>query len=343
MSALSELQQAASGLARGMAQDTTLGLAMIAAWLDPLRFISQTDYLEDLYGNEEDPETLMRFALNVARDCSPRLYAEMVQGLRDGWTFEQFEEAFCASLKRLYPHIPLHGVYDMIYGVPVEFCGLEPTDPEFASQFPKFAAVLDRFFCVRPLPQRGSWPMDEREEIPESALIEACNVARPVIRSLVAEDRQPYADLALLLLYLFSITDNSLLDMSDEVYWDSGLEPLPWEHDSLEMANEACQQARIVLDAADRALSVLESEQDIARALTNNIAAVRAVLARRQDSEVAGTSSGLERKETHVHLNWPARNRPRRTPTSYLRTTGADSAFLLVRDCYRERDGDRND
>ena len=327
MNTLGELQLTASGLARGMAKDMTLGLAMAAAWLDPLRF-SQTDFQEDLYGNEEDPETLLRFALNAARDCSPRLYAEMAQGLRGGWTFERFEDAFCASLRCLYPDIPLRNVYDMIYGVPLEFCGLNLTHPEFASQFPKFAAVLDRFFSVRPLPHHGYWPDDESEEIPESDLIEACSVARLITRSLVAQDRQPYADLALLLLYLFSITDNSLLDMSDEDYWDSGMEPLPWERDSLKMANEACLEARIVLDAADRALTILETEADIARALANNIAAVRAA---------------LERKETHVHLTWPHRNRPRRAPASYLRATGADSSMLLVRNCYRERDGDRQD
>jgi hypothetical protein len=327
MNSLHELQQAATGLARSMVQDTTLGLALTAAWLDPLNF-SQTDYQEDLYGNEEDPEMLMGFALNVARDCSPQLYAEMTQRLREDWTFERFDEAFCAALKRLYPHIPLHSVYDMIYGVPMEFCGLDPTAPEFASQFPKFTAVFDRFFDVRPVSRRGYRPADEDEEIPEEALVEACNVARPIIQSLVAQDRQPYADLALLLLYMFSITDNSLLDMSDEVYWDSGMEPLPWERDQLEMADEACQQARIVIDAADRALSLLETEADIAETLADNVAAVRAA---------------LERKETNVHITWPRRNRPRRAPTSYFRATGTDSAFLLVRDCYRERDGDRHD
>ncbi len=331
MSALSELQHTASALARGISHDATLSLALAAAWLDPLHF-SQADVLEDLYGNEEDPETLTRFALHAARDCSPRLYVEMAQALRDGCTFEQFDDAFCAALKRLYTHIDLHSIYDMIYGIPLDFCGLEPTDPEFTLNFPKLAAVLDRFFGVQPISRRGYWPGDETEEIPEPALLEACNVARPVIRSLIAQDRQPYADLALLLLYLFSITDNSLLDLSDEAYWDSGLEPLAWERDSLGMAEEACQQAHIVLDAVDRALAVLETEEDIATALIDNVAALRAA---------------LERKETHVHLIWPARNRPRRAPGSTRQATGADLALFFVRgaphggisDCTRRATG----
>ena len=324
MNSIDELQRVASALARSMAHDTTLSLAMAAAWLDPLRF-SEASYQDDLYGNEEDPETLMRFALSVARDCSPRLYVEMTRGLRSGWSFQQFDDAFCASLKRLYPHIPLHSVYDMIYGIPLEFCGLEPTDPEFPSQFPRLAAVLDRFFGVRPTPRRERWQSEDHAEIAEQDLFAACQVVRPVIRSLIAEDRQPYADLALLLMYLFSITDNSLLDMSDEAYYESGLEPLQWERDQLAMADEACQQAHIVLDAVDRALAALETEEDIAQALIDNITIVR------------------ERRDTDVHLTWPDRDRPRRTPKSDQRAAGADASILLVRDCYAENDRDRDD
>ncbi len=193
MNARRELEMAASCLVRGMARDTALGLALVASWLDPLRFC-QTNYVEDLYGNEEDPETLMRFVVNVARDCSPRLYAEMVQGLRAGWTFNQFEDAFCDALKRLYPHLVSFELYDMIYGVPLDFCGLEPTSPEFAPHHPKLASVLDRFFGVRPLPRPSYVPGETRMEILEQDLDAASKIAEPVIRSLIAEDRQPYAD-----------------------------------------------------------------------------------------------------------------------------------------------------
>jgi hypothetical protein len=325
MSVIEELQLTTAGLARGIAQDTTLGLALAAVWLDPLMF-SQASILDDLYGNEEDPESLMRFALNVARDCSSRLYVEMAHGLRQGWTFDQMGRAFCASLKHLYPHIPLNSLYAMSYGIPLEFCGLQQTEPEFATNHPGLAGVLERFFDVHPVLRECYRPEDETYAIEEEQFYSVCQIARPIINSLIAEDRQPYADIALMAMYLFSMTGNSLLDISDEDYWDSGFEPMMWEPEHLETANVACQQAHIVLDAVDRALMVLDTQPDIAKALLENIAAVR-----------------LERKKTHVALSWPARNQPRRVATSYLRATGADLALLFVRDCYRERNRDRQD
>ena len=66
MNAKQELEFVVRWLAHGMAQDTAIGLALTAAWLDPLHF-NETDYLDDMLGNEEDPETLMRFAVSVAR------------------------------------------------------------------------------------------------------------------------------------------------------------------------------------------------------------------------------------------------------------------------------------
>src|SRR5574341_2277388 len=210
MSALLDLQDTAAMLTQVMACDTVLSLASAAAWLDPLHF-SEADPADDLFGNEEDPEVLMLFALSVARDCSRRLYAEMVVGLRQGWTFHQFEEAFCAGLKQEYPFIPLDTLYDMIYGVPLEFCGLEQTDSEFLVQHPDFASVLATYFDVKPV-QQTRYYGEQQEAITTEDMEAACRIARPIIDSLIKQDRQPYADLALLLMYVFSMTQNTLLD-----------------------------------------------------------------------------------------------------------------------------------
>src|SRR5574341_6915 len=105
MSALHDLQDTAAMLMQTMARSSDLSLASAAAWLDPLHF-SDADPADELFGNEEDPEVLMLFALSVSRECSRRLYAEMVAVLRQGWTIHQFEEAFCTGLKRDYPYVP---------------------------------------------------------------------------------------------------------------------------------------------------------------------------------------------------------------------------------------------
>lgn len=317
-----ELEQAASYLARGMAHDTTLGLAVAAAWLDPLRFCENV-YEDDMLGNEEDPETLTRFAATVARDCSPRLYVEVMQGLRRGLTFAQFEHAFCDALRKQYPHLAPFSLYDMIYGLPLDFCGLEPTSPEFLTHYHKLAAILLRYFGVNPVSAWNYQQDTESMAIPDDQIEAAREVARPVIDSLIDQDRQPYADLSLLLMYLFSITGNSLLDYTVDEYWDAGFEQFQWDSQGLEIADEAMLQARLVLDAADRALKALEMGTDIAQALFDNVAAA---------------SAALERKETHVHLTWPARSRNRCAAKSYRRAAGADAGLLFVRHCYAQDD-----
>jgi hypothetical protein len=159
--------------------------------------------------------------------------------------------------------------------------------------------------------------------IPNADFEAASNIARPVIRSLVAQDCQPYADLALMLLYLFSLTGNSLLDTTADDYWEAGCEPLFWEREQLEMAQEASRETRIVLDATNRALRLLDKRLDIAEALIHNIAASRAA---------------LERNEPHVTFDWPRRGRTRRAGKGARRGTGPGACLLLVRDCYAQED-----
>lgn len=320
MSTATDLQDASRLLVRGMKQDATLSLALVAAWLDPLWF-SKVDPIDDLAGNEGDEGALTLFALGVARTCSPLLYVEAVQGLRSGWTFTQFEAAFCAGFRREFRFLPLSSIEEMIYGVPLDFSGLEQTGPEFASQHPDLAAVLDRYFDVRPVAEPRPWRDEPYAAIPEADFEAASNVARPVIRSLVAQDCQPYADLALMLLYLFSITGNSLLDYTADDYWEAGYEALYWEREHLEMAGEACREARIVLDATDRALAVLDARSDVAGALAECVAASRAA---------------LERNEPHVTFDWPIRGRSRRAGQGVQRGTGPGAGLLLVRDCYAQ-------
>jgi hypothetical protein len=322
MSAATDLQDAAMLLVRGMRRDATLSLALVATWLDPLWF-SDVDPFYDLAGNEEDEDAQARFALGVARACSPRLYMEAVQALRFGWTFEAFETAFCVGFRREYPAISLGSIEEMLYGVPLDFCGLDQLGPEFASQCPDLAAVLDCYFDVRPVAEPRPWRDEPYATIPETDFETASNVTRPVIRSLVAQDCQPYADLALMLLYLFSLTGNSLLDYTADDYWEAGYDALAWERERLAMAEEAHREARIVLDATDRALAALDRRLDIAEALRSNVATCKAA---------------LERNETHVTLDWPARGRTCRAKQGARRGTGPGTALFLVRDCYAEED-----
>lgn len=317
MSAAADLQDTAMLLTRGMAQDATLSLALAAAWLDPLWLVDMAPYY-DQAEYEGDETALTLCSLDVARGCSPRTYVEALQGLRSGWSHGVFERAFWAALRRDYPSLPSSPMADILYGIPLQFYGLSQTGSAFTSEHPELAAVLDRYFDLRPSPRGQPY-----SAIPERDFEAARSMAYPIIRSLIAQDCQPYADLALLLLYLFSLTGNTLLDYADPDYWEAGDGALWWEPDNLEMVEEAYRQAQVMLAAGKCAIAALDRRPDISEALLNNIAAARAA---------------QERSDPHVCLAWPRPARPRRAKQDAQRGTGPGVGLLLVRRCYAQED-----
>lgn len=314
MSATADLQHATSQLVCAIKNDPTLSLALAATWLDPLHFLDSSLY--DLAGGEEDPDNQTFFALEVARTRSLSLYTELVQGLYSGWGFADFDQAFCTGFQHKFPHIPLSGITDMLYDVPLEFCGLEPTEPGFADRCPDLAAVLNQYFQV--LLTDGAISGADFEA--------TTRIAEPVIRSLINQDCQPYADLALTLLYLFALTGNTALDYTSDAYCEGGFEPLYWaEPGQLEMANEANHEVWIVREAAARTLKLLDERPDIAEALTSNVAACRAALLE-------------ERTNIHDLCHWPSHGRSHRAPQGARRGTDRHAALLFVRNSYAAED-----
>jgi hypothetical protein len=327
MTTLAELQTAPALLMQAMQRDVALCLAQAAAWLDPVRFIDP-DLVEDaLYTGayEEDPDSLTLYALTIARRCFPALYCELVEGLRAGWDFHQVEAAFSAGIRRTYPHIELESLYDLVYGVPLPFAGLDVTTPEFLDEHAGYAALLEEYFGLQPVTVPATRWREACPVIDESNFDAARPIVERLVRSLIAEDRQPCADLAFLLMYLFSCTGNSLLDFSINAYCEAGFEPLEWEPETLGVANEACRETVIVLDAVDRARKLLAEDEAISDALKANIAALKAA----------------ERKEhvcDNIALTWPEGHRAGGAEPGAPGDTGPDACLLFLRDCYAQTD-----
>lgn len=327
MTTLAELQAAPAFLVRAMQQDVALSLAQAAAWLDPLHFLDP-ELVEDTYYDgayEEDPDALVLFALGVARRCFPATYCALVDGLRAGRDFRQVESAFAEGVRAAYPHIELDSLYDMVYGVPLPFVGLDVPAPDFLDAHPDYAALLSEFFDLEPTAARpGGWR--EAYQVIDDDDFEALrSLAGPLIHSLIAQDRQPCADLAFLLMYLFSCTGNSLLDFSADTYWDAGFEPLEWEPERLDMADEACREMVIVLDAAERAMQLLAIDEELSRALKNTIAALKAA-ERNEDGN------------DPVALNWPDGYRAGGAEPGDPGDTGPDAALVFLRSAFAEAD-----
>ena len=346
MGALAELQQAVEALTQGMSREPALGLALAAAWLDPLMF-DETE-LDD-YDDSEDANTLTLIALEIARRCLPELYAQLVEGLRGGWSFETFGDEFCDGMSRRWPHIRFSDhLYGLIYGVPLEFVGLGRYEPgDFEEKSPELAGFMVAYFGAS-----AAWPTSETDEDSETdpanaeEVLDANDPVAKLLRiSLNDQDRQPYADLFLMLAYLFSATGNDLADATSEEFYESGSEHPEWEPGNLDVVDDAFLQVDIINGATKRALALLETDEEIAGALIRNIAIARAAVAqgrkekgiRMDDGVVRPRQYGYGDIDVHIldiKLDWPKRPRTRCAAKSYERAAGADAALLFVRHCY---------
>jgi|GEM_PF-1704290 len=327
MIAATELQTLPSFLMGAMQDDTRLSLAHAAAWLDPLRLLDP-DLVEEAYYDgiyEDDQDALMLYAFSVARRCVPEAYCSMVAELRSDLSFSQVEASFCKGIREVYPYLELESLYDMVYGVPLPFVGLEVTSSEFPGEHPDYAAVLARVFDLEIVEIPATRWRGATSAISEARLELVQPAARYLIKLLIALDRQPFADLAFLLMYLFSCTGNSLLDFSTDEYWDAGFEPLGWYADMLQTANEACREMVIVLDAAERAMQLLSEDEEIVNALKTTIAVLKA-------------AERIEDGDEPIALQWPERHWAGSLGSGASGDTDPELALAFLRDCYVQTD-----
>jgi hypothetical protein len=264
MNILIDLQ---TGLAAAMLQDTALALANCAAWLDPVLLAeSDTDLPYADYGEEDD----LAYALQVCRDCFPDVYADVVQRLWLGDSQAQLSRILCAEVSRFLV-APLHNLEQVKYGVPFEALGLDPGDPDFPAQYPHLARVTQWFGA-------------------DGFADEARDIAAVLIQDLArCGDQGNHADLARLLGWLSGSTGNTLVDRTDEMLWESGIEPPAWTPEDVQFINDVQTEANQVVAAALRALDLLENHPAWAEALQHNVRLVS------------------ERKANHARLvlEWP--------------------------------------
>ncbi|MGF1506037.1 MAG: hypothetical protein ACFB51_13040 [Anaerolineae bacterium] len=146
MTSPADLRTLFTRLSVELARHPVLALAQAVALLDPVHYLNE-DALDDLlyYGYDEDRETLMLAALSIARRCLPAAYVDLVAGIRSGWDFNAVSKAFNAGLKHAYPYLNMPFLYDLVYGVPLDFIGLDLTNPDFMQLHPAYAAFLAEY------------------------------------------------------------------------------------------------------------------------------------------------------------------------------------------------------
>ncbi len=257
--------------------DPRLALASVTAWLDPVYLMGDVEDTVDL--DEADD---VRVALQICRACFPQAYAEANQLLWQGadeFTLRRYVlDGINAGLVA-----PLDDLEQVRYGPPIEGMGLCLDDPEFRDAFPDLADVLADF------------GLDPEDGLADFQV--AQQIARHLADSLEETAKPALMNIAHLLNWLFSMSGNTLVDMSMEDIWDSGMDMPDWTPDDVAFVNEMTREARQILDAATAGEKVLHADPTLRAAFRQNIDRVKQALHRQ------GTRRSHDRLS--LDLQWP--------------------------------------
>lgn len=274
-------------LAQMMAVSPRLGLALASAWLDPLSHLDEAVLEEVTGGMVEEPEDLALLALSIARDCLPETYVKML--LSDG-SVGSMEALFCTGLAERWPQLQVESLYELPYGAPLRFHGLDLLDEDFPEIYPAAAAALSAL-------AGGPGMMDET----------TLSTLTDLLPGLIDTFPAGYEAIRAALEFLFSATGNTLLDLTEEEYWDYGYDALEWAPEALDLVASVTEEAEGLLALADRGFDQL-MEPGIADVMKRNMAALMAA----------------ERRED-AHLHWPGPG------PDAERGAGADAELLQLR------------
>ncbi|MEP7288619.1 MAG: hypothetical protein ABI947_22935 [Chloroflexota bacterium] len=233
---MNDLLQTQAMLTALLQTNTALSLALAAAWLDPA-----------LLADDEDEDDECAYTLAICRRCFPDVYASAVHHLRSGVSRSEVDRVFCEGIGR-YLVVDVQDIQQFQYGVPWEALGIDLYDQEAFQEASPRLAVVAAWFGVT---------------AEDSTIEQARRVAEALIKSL-----EPYgetgihSDVASLLRWLFGLSGNTLVDFTDEELYESGIEPVPWECDDIAFINDVQQEAYMMVDAATRALTLLETNAD---------------------------------------------------------------------------------
>jgi hypothetical protein len=281
---MNDLQAVQAYLGTAMLADTRLALANVVAWLDPLHLADDVE--QDLVAVDYDDTDNLHIALAVCRRCFPHVYAEAMQliwhGTDDLTLSRLVRDGINAGLVA-----KLGSLDDISYGPPIEGMGVCLDDGEFYEAFPDLAAIAADF---------GLNPDNAFSEV-----LAAHDVARRLVESLEATTSITLRHVAQLLTWLFSMSGNTLVDMSMDDIWESGMEMPDWSPEDIALVNEMTLEAIQILDEAALGQQALAADSELRTALQQNIQRITARLER-----------SIERRNTNDHkpicLQWPERS-----------------------------------
>ncbi len=238
-------------LAVALTADSLLLLASAVATFDP--FWAAFDEPDIDY--ETDPLTI---ALQVTRGAFPDIYAEAVERLRAGASYQEMDRLLCKAISA--KGIPLDDLETIGWGIPLNAVGVDLEDPEFYAVHTDLLPILAPFGID--LPEGETYSID----IPDCVY----PAGRAIAASLHEQTDPALRQVGWLFGWLFSCTGNSLIDYTDEAL--SEIPPLSWSPDDIAFAIELIAEAEGIMRDVQAGLEILKTTPWLQAALERNIA-----------------------------------------------------------------------
>jgi hypothetical protein len=225
-----------------------LSLAQAVALLDP--FWIETD------SDEFSEDGTLTVALHICRNCFPDIYAQAVEALHRGATYDELDTLICHEVSQL--GIPLDSLEGMEYGIPLPAYGVTLDEPDFYTHHLELVPIVEMFGIQS---SGDTYPIG----VPEGVYA----VGRRLFESLLEQTDERYRQVGYLIGFLCSSTGNTSVDVD----FDSLVEfqPLAWEPEDLAFAMEISREADEIMTAAQAGLELLQSNAIIRCTLQDNI------------------------------------------------------------------------
>lgn len=246
---MNDLLQTYTFLNQAMQSDSLLCLAQAVCWLDPL----WRGYDEDFY---HDPDGILSAALVVTRQLFPDLYVDAIDKLRQGATYTTVDQLICEGISNT--GIPLDNLEYLPYGIPLPAYGVELNDADFYTTHPEVIPILA---CFGISPEANPYHMTIPDCVYTAAEIIATDLAK--------RPEEQYQQVAWVLLWLTSATNNSICDWDAELMME--VEPLAWETNDLAFARVMIEEADEIMGDVLTGLYWLTSEPAVMQAMQDNI------------------------------------------------------------------------
>jgi hypothetical protein len=252
-------------------QTPRLALATLASWLDSIGLLNLDNQDFDYDGDD------LPAALLACRDCFLDVYTRGLVALTEGVPPADLERQICQGVSQ-HLVVGIEDIEQFKWGVPCEGLGIDlegydglPLD----EAYPRLRPVLDSLGFT--------------STSGEVEYTHAGQIATHLVQSLDSyTEAAPHQDFANLLRWIFGASGNTLVDNSNEMLYESGLEPLDWTPDNVAFMNEVQTEAQQILDSAFRALERLEHDAEWQIAFQANCQQL------------------MERTCTRASLAWPA-------------------------------------